>query len=124
MITAKPSNIDEYIAGFPKEVQTILEQVRATIRKTAPDAEEAMSYGIPTFRLQKTNMVHFAGFKNHVGFYATPSGHEAFQEELSVFKQGKGSAQFPLDKPMPLDLIARIVQFRIGQILEKTAKKK
>ncbi len=124
MTTTKPSNIDEYIAGFPKEVQAILEQVRATIRKVAPDAEEAISYGIPTFRLHKTYLVYFAGFKNHIGFYATPTSHEAFQEELSVFKQGKGSVQFPLDKPMPLDLIARIVQFRIGQILEKTAKKK
>ena len=124
MTTAKPSNIDEYIAGFPKEVQAILEQVRARIKEIAPDAEEAISYGIPTFRLRKTNMVHFAAFKNHIGFYATPTGHEAFQEELSVFKQGKGSVQFPLDKPMPLDLIARIVQFRIEQILEKTGKKK
>ena len=124
MTTAKPTTIDEYIAGFPKEVQAILEQVRATIRQVAPDAEEAISYGIPTFKLQKTNMVHFAGFKNHVGFYATPTGHEAFQEELSGFKQGKGSVQFPLDKPMPLDLIVRITQFRKEQILEKTAKKK
>jgi len=124
MTTAKPSNIDEYIAGFPKEVHAILEQVRATIREVAPDAEEAISYGIPTFKLQKTNMVHFAGFKNHIGFYATPTGHEAFQEELSGFKQGKGSVQFPLDGPMPWDLIARIVQFRKEQILEKTANKK
>jgi uncharacterized protein YdhG (YjbR/CyaY superfamily) len=120
----KPTNIDEYIAGFPKEVQAILEQVRATIRKAAPDAEEAISYGIPTFRLNKTYLVYFAGFKNHIGFYATPTGHEAFQEELSGFKQGKGSVQFPLAQPMPLDLIVRIVQFRREQILEKTAKKK
>jgi len=120
----KPSNIDEYIAGFPKEVQAILEQVRATIRKVAPDAEEAISYGIPTFKLQKTNLVHFAGFKNHVGFYPTPTGSEAFKEELSGYKTGKGSVQFPLDKPMPLALITRITQFRIEQILEKTEKKK
>lgn len=124
MTTAKPSNIDEYIAGFPKEVQAILEQVRATVKQVAPDAEEAISYGIPTFKLQKTNMVHFAGFKNHIGFYATPTGHEAFQEELSVFKQGKGSVQFPLDKPMPLDLIVKIVEFRKLEVLAKTAKKK
>ena len=124
MTTKKPSNIDEYIAGFPKEVQAMMEQVRATIRNVAPDAEEAISYGIPTFRLRKTNMVHFAAFKNHIGFYATPTGHEAFQGELSVFKQGKGSVQFPLVQPMPLDLITRIVQFRIEQILEKTGKKK
>lgn len=124
MTTAKPSNIDEYIAGFPKEVQTVLEQVRATIRKAAPDAEEAISYGIPTFKLKKTNMVHFAGFKNHIGFYPTPAGSEAFKDVLSAYKTGKGSVQFPLDQPMPLDLITRIVQFRIGQIFEKTAKKK
>lgn len=124
MTTAKPSNIDEYIAGFPKEVQTVLEQVRATIRKAAPDAEEAISYGIPTFKLKKTNMVHFAGFKNHIGFYPTPTGSEAFKDVLSAYKTGKGSVQFPLDQPMPLDLITRIVQFRIGQIFEKTAKKK
>ena len=124
MTTAKPDNIDAYIAGFPKDVQAILEQVRATIKKAAPDAEEAISYGIPTFRLHKTNLVHFAAFKNHIGFYPTPTGGEAFKEELSGYKTGKGSVQFPLDQPMPLDLIARIVQFRIGQILEKTAKKK
>lgn len=116
--------MDEYIAGFPKEVQAILEQVRATIKQVAPDAEEAISYGIPTFRLHKTYLVYFAGFKNHVGFYPTPTGGEAFKEELSGYKTGKGSVQFPLDKPMPLDLIARITQFRMEQILEKTAKKK
>jgi uncharacterized protein YdhG (YjbR/CyaY superfamily) len=120
----KPSNIDEYIAGFPKEIQAILEQVRATVKQAAPDAEEAISYGIPTFRLHKTYLVYFAGFKNHIGFYATPTGHEAFQEELSAYKQGKGSVQFPLDQPMPLDLIIKIVEFRIEQVLEKTAKKK
>ncbi|GAB4496891.1 MAG: DUF1801 domain-containing protein [Saprospiraceae bacterium] len=124
MTKAKPTNIDEYIAGFPKEVQAILEQVRATIKQVAPDAEEAISYGIPTFRLHKTYLVYFAGFKNHIGFYPTPTGSEAFKEELSGYKTGKGSVQFPLDKPMPLDLITRITQFRIGQILEKTRKKK
>lgn len=124
MATAKPSNMDEYIAGFPKEVQPILEQVRATIRKVAPDADEAISYGIPTFRFRKTILVHFAAFKNHIGFYPTPTAGEVFKEELSAYKTGKGSVQFSLDKPMPLDLIARITQFRIEQILEKMAKKK
>ncbi|MCW5922994.1 MAG: DUF1801 domain-containing protein [Saprospiraceae bacterium] len=124
MATAKPSNMDEYIAGFPKEVQPILEQVRATIRKVAPDADEAISYGIPTFRFRKTILVHFAAFKNHIGFYPTPTAGEAFKEELSGYKTGKGSVQFPLDKPMPLDLITRITQSRIGQILEKTPKRK
>jgi uncharacterized protein YdhG (YjbR/CyaY superfamily) len=113
MTTHKPNTIDEYLAGFPKETQLILEQVRATIRETAPDAEEKISYGIPTFTWQGTSLVHFAAFKNHVGFYATPTGHEAFQEELSRYKQGKGSVQFPLEAPMPLDLIARIVEFRM-----------
>lgn len=124
MTTVKPTNIDTYIAGFPDEVQAILEQIRATIKKAAPEAEEAISYGIPTFKLHKTNLVHFAAFKHHIGFYPTPTGGEAFKEELSGYKTGKGSVQFPLDQPMPLDLITRIVQFRIEQVLEKTGKKK
>lgn len=118
MIPAKPASIDEYIAGFPKDIQTILEQVRTTIKKAAPDAEETISYAIPTFRLNG-NLVHFAAFKNHIGFYPAPTGSEAFKEELSVYKSGKGSVQFPLDQPMPLDLITRIVQFRVA---ENTAK--
>ena len=113
MTTEKPQTIDNYIAGFPKETQLILEQIRATIRETAPETEEKISYGIPTFTWRGTNLVHFAAFKNYVGFYATPTGHEAFNEELSHYKQGKGSVQFPLKEPMPLDLIARIVKFRM-----------
>jgi uncharacterized protein YdhG (YjbR/CyaY superfamily) len=113
MTTDKPKTIEEYMAGFPNETQLILEQIRATIRETAPDAGEKISYGIPTFTWKGTNLVHFAAFKNHVGFYATPTGHEAFKEELSRYKQGKGSVQFPLDEPMPLDLITRIVKFRM-----------
>ena len=109
-----PATIDEYIAGFPKNVQEILEQVRATIQKAAPGAEEKINYGIPTFTLNG-NLVHFGGFQNHVGFYPTPSGTEAFEKELSVYKSGKGSVQFPLDQPMPLNLISRIVQFRVLQ---------
>ena len=109
-----PATIDEYIAGFPKNVQEILEQVRATIKKAAPGAEEKINYGIPTFILNG-NLVHFGGFQNHVGFYPTPSGTEAFEEELSVYKSGKGSVQFPLDQPMPLNLISRIVKFRVLQ---------
>ncbi len=124
MTTANPDNIDAYTAGFPKEVQAILEQVRATIKMAAPDAEEAISYGIPTFRLHKTNLVHFAAFKNHIGFYPTPTGSEAFKDDFAGYKTGKGSVQFPLDQPMPLDLIVKIVDFRIREILEKTAKKK
>lgn len=117
-----PKNIDEYIAEFPKDVQKILEQVRATIKKAAPTAEEKISYGIPTFTLNG-NLVHFGGFKNHVGFYPTPTGTEAFEKELSVYKTGKGSIQFPLDKPMPLNLITKIVKFRVKKNLEKAKAK-
>lgn len=117
----KPNNIEEYIRCFPPPVQQILQQVRETIRAAAPAATEAIAYAIPTFKLNG-NLVHFAAFQNHLGFYATPTGHEAFAEELSKFKQGKGSVQFPLDQPMPLDLISRIVQFRVAQNLAKAKK--
>lgn len=113
MTTAKSKTIDEYIAGFPKKTQLILEQIRATIKETAPKAGEKISYGIPTFTWQGTNLVHFAAFKNHVGFYPAPVGMEAFKEEISAYKTGKGSVQFPLNEPMPLDLIARIVKYRM-----------
>jgi len=103
-------SIDQYIAAFPAETQTILEEVRETIRAAAPDAREKISYQMPTFDL-KGNIVHFAAFKNHIGFYPTPSGIEAFREELSIYKGAKGSAQFPIEKPMPLKLISKIVKF-------------
>lgn len=115
----KTANIDAYITGFPEGVQQTLQQVRATIKAAAPAANEAISYGIPTFKLTGKNLVHFAAFKTHIGFYATPTGHEAFAEELSKYKQGKGSVQFPLDQPMPLELITRIVQFRVQESLVK-----
>lgn len=121
-----PKTIDEYIAGFPEDVQAILQKIRQTIKETAPNAEEAISYQMPTFKL-KGNLVHFAAFKSHIGFYPVPSGIEQFKEELAVFKQGKGSVQFPLDKPMPYDLIRRIVLFRVEENLanaEAKAKKK
>ncbi|MBF7090002.1 DUF1801 domain-containing protein [Flavobacterium sp. ALJ2] len=121
MINSKPKTIDEYIAGFPVEIQEILEQVRQTIKRAAPNAEEKISYAIPTFTLNG-NLVHFAAFKNHIGFYALPSGNEAFQEELSVYKSGKGSIQFPLNKPMPLDLITKIINLRVKQNLDKIKK--
>jgi uncharacterized protein YdhG (YjbR/CyaY superfamily) len=123
MTTDKPNNIDEYIAGFPKETQEILEQVRATIKKAAPEAEETISYAIPTFTLNKTYLVYFAGFKNHIGFYPTPSGIKEFEKDFSVYKTGKGSIQFPLDKPMPLDLITRIVKFRLKENIERAKTK-
>ena len=119
----KHINIDAYIATFPESTQKILEQVRTTIQKAAPDAVEDIRYAMPTFRLNDSNLVFFAGYKNHIGFYATPTGHEAFKEALSIYKQGKGSVQFPLDKPMPYDLITQIVQFRVQENVEKTKLK-
>ena len=112
----KPNNIDEYIAGFPKETQEILQQIRTTIKNSVPEAEETISYAIPTFKLKGVYLVYFAAFKNHIGFYATPTGHAEFKDELSNYKQGKGSVQFPLDKPIPFDLIKRIVEFRVKGI--------
>ena len=115
-ISPKPKTIDEYIAIYPLDVQSILQHVRRTIQTTAPEAAEAISYGIPTFKLDGKNLVHFAAFSHHIGFYATPDGHSQFETELSKYKQGKGSVQFPLDKPMPLDLISCIVTYRAKQI--------
>lgn len=112
LIMKEINSIDAYIAEFPAEVQAVLQQVRAAIRSIVPDAEETIRYAIPTFRYKGRNLVHFAGYKNHIGMYATPSGHKSFEAELSQYKQGKGSVQFPLNQPMPLDLIERIVRFR------------
>lgn len=123
MPTPKPDNIDEYISGFPEDVQKILEQIRVTIKEAAPGAEEAMKYAIPTFIL-KGNLVHFAAFQHHIGFYPVPSGIKAFEQELSVYKTGKGSVQFPLNQTMPLDLITRIVKFRVEQNLKKAEESK
>jgi len=106
--------IDEYIAGFPPDVQEILQKVRTTIRRAAPQAQETISYQMPTFRLEG-NLVHFAAFKNHIGLYPTPSGTERFRKELSSYETGKGSIRFPLDKPIPYDLIAKIVKFRVKE---------
>jgi uncharacterized protein YdhG (YjbR/CyaY superfamily) len=118
-----PTTIDAYIAAFPDDVQTILQQIRRTIHEAAPEATEAISYGMPTFKLHG-NLVHFAAFKNHIGFYPVPSGIEAFKDELAAYKQGKGSVQFPLNRPMPLDLIRRIVQFRVGENGAAAARKR
>ena len=117
-----PTTIDEYIAGFLPDVQEILEKIRLTIRAAAPDAQETISYQMPTFTLQG-NLVHFAAFKKHIGFYPVPTGIEAFKDELSVYQGGKGSVQFPLDQPMPYDLISRIVTFRVQENLAKAAAK-
>src|SRR5438552_18762822 len=107
--------IDEYIKTFPKDVQAILEKMRQTIRKAAPEAVETISYQMPTFKLNGRGLVYFAGFKNHVGFYPIPSGITAFEKELSPYKQGKGSVQSPLDKPVPHDLLRKIVVYRMKQ---------
>lgn len=109
------ANIDAYIAGFSKDVQRVLQQVRLTVRKAASGAEEVISYGMPAFKYNGKVIIYFAGYKSHIGLYATPAGHAAFEKELSVYKQGRGSVQFPLNKEMPFDLISRIVQFRMKQ---------
>ena len=118
-----PKNIDEYIAGFPEDVQAILQKIRMTIRKAAPDAEETIKYQMPTFTL-KGNLVHFAAFKKHIGFYPTPTGTEKFQKELSVYKGAKGSVRFPLDEPIPFDLISKIVKFRVKENFERAEAKR
>jgi len=115
------ANIDEYIAGFPADIQKILQELRKTIQNAAPGAEEAIRYAIPTFILDG-NLVHFAAFKKHIGFYPAPTGISAFEKELSVYKQGRGSVQFPLDQPMPLALITRIVEYRIEETKKKAKK--
>lgn len=116
------SSIDEYIATFPEATQTILEELRATIKAAAPDAAEKISYQMPTFFL-KGNLVHFAAFKNHIGFYPAPSGIEAFKGELSKYESSKGAVQFPIDKPLPLKLISKIVQYRATENLKKAEEK-
>lgn len=115
--------IDEYISMFPDEVQTILNQIRQTIRGAAPEAGETINYQMPTFTLNG-NLVHFAAFKTHIGFYPTPTGIEAFKEELAPYKGAKGSVQFPIDQPVPLSLIRRIVEYRVKENLERKPKKK
>lgn len=118
-----PATIDEYILGFPEDIQRLLQEIREVIKQAAPGAEETIKYAIPTFTLNG-NLVHFAAFKNHIGLYPAPGGIEAFKTELSAYKGAKGSIQFPLDKPMPLDLISRIVQFRVKENSEKKVRLK
>jgi uncharacterized protein YdhG (YjbR/CyaY superfamily) len=112
MNRAAPKDIDEYIAGFSDDVQKVLQKIRATIKKAAPNTVEAISYQIPTFKLNGKNLIHFAAFKNHVGVYPAPRGVDEFREELAAYKGGKGTVQFPLDQTIPYDLISRIVKFR------------
>jgi uncharacterized protein YdhG (YjbR/CyaY superfamily) len=118
-----PGDIDQYIAGFPHDVQKILQKIRLTIRKAAPEAQEKMSYQMPTFTLHG-NLVYFAAYKNHIGFYPAPRGIETFRKELAAYEGGKGTLKFPLDEPIPFDLIARIVKFRVQDNLERAAARK
>lgn len=118
-----PRTIDEYIAGFPDEVQQVLQQIRLTIGSAAPDAQEAISYQMPTFKLHG-NLVHFAAHKKHIGFYPAPSGIEAFKDELAPYASSKGAVQFPLDQPIPYDLIRNIVTFRVAENLARAEAKR
>jgi uncharacterized protein YdhG (YjbR/CyaY superfamily) len=111
--------IDDYIATFPENIQEKLWQMHETILENAPGVSESFAYGMPAYKFNKKPLVYFAAFKNHIGFYATPSGHEKFNTALSVYKQGKGSVQFPLDQDLPLDLIAAIVRFRVEENIKK-----
>ncbi len=120
---AAPKTIDEYIARYSPEVQEILQKVRQTIREAAPEAEETISYQMPAFTLKGRSLVYFAAHKKHIGFYPTPTGIAEFKEELAIYGAGKGTAQFPFDKPIPYDLITRIVQFRAKENLAKAAAK-
>jgi uncharacterized protein YdhG (YjbR/CyaY superfamily) len=117
------ASVEEYIAAFPTEVQQLLNQLRNTIKAAAPKADEVISYGMPGYKYNGM-LVYFAGYKNHIGFYGTPTAHESFKKELAVYKSGKGSVQFPLDKPLPLKLITQIVKFRVKQNKERVVAKK
>lgn len=123
MKSAVAGSIDEYIAGFPEDIQQKLEQVRATIKEAAPGATEAIKYAMPAF-VFKGNLVFFAAYKNHIGFYPAPTENEAFKEDLSAYKSGKGTLQFPFDKPIPLKLVSKIVKFRVKENAEKVDIKK
>ena len=123
MKTTSPGNIDEYIAGFPPGVQESLQKMRAIVREAAPDAEEALKYRMPTFVLQE-NLVHFAAYEKHIGFYPTPSAMEAFSTDLKDYAHAKGSVQFPLNRPVPLALVKRMVQFRVKEVREKVTKQR
>lgn len=115
----KPSTVDDYIKSFPKSTQILLKQIRAVIKDAATDAEELIAYGMPGYKLNKKPLVYFAGYEKHIGFYATPNGHEKFAKEFAKYKQGKGSVQFPIEEPMPLTLIKKVVDFRVKENLKK-----
>jgi len=121
--TKQPESIDEYISTFPSNIQNILKKMRQTIRECAPGAEETISYQIPTFKLNG-NLVYFAAFKDHISFFPTSSGREAFKKELSMYKGGRGTVQFPMDKPIPYNLVQKIVKYRVKESLGKKKRDK
>ena len=123
MKSATSKNIDEYIAGFPQNVQESLQRIRAIVREAAPDAEETLKYRMPTFVLGG-NLVHFAAFENHIGFYPTPSAIKAFGTDLEAYQSAKGSVQFPLQRPVPFTLIKKMVEYRVKEVRVKMAAKK
>jgi uncharacterized protein YdhG (YjbR/CyaY superfamily) len=120
---SSPKSIDEYISAYPEPVQQVLAKIRKTIKELAPTAIEKIAYGIPTFWLNE-NLVHFAAYKSHIGFYPTSSGIQAFKNELSKFKTSRGTVQFPIDKPIPFPLIKKIVKYRVAETTKNTGKGK
>lgn len=120
MATKKAASIDEYIAGFPSETQKVLRQIRATIKNTVPAAEETISYAMPTFTLNNTYLIYFAGYKNHVSIYPVPRGNAAFEKEIARYKSGKGTVQFSLESPLPVNLIIKIIKYSLKENLKKT----
>ncbi len=120
----KANSIDEYIAGFPESTQKLLNKVRSTLRRAIPKAEETISYGIPNFKLNGRYVIYFAGYKNHISVYPAPRENPEFKKELSAYKGGKGTVQFPTDKPLPLELITKIAEFSLKKNLQETSKPK
>lgn len=123
MTTTKPTTIDQYIAGFPAETQALLEQVRQLIRKEVPEAEETISYGIPTFKLNGTYLIYFAGYKKHISVHPAPTADESFKEDFSPYKTGKGTLQFPLGQPLPTPLIIKVLKYLIRSNQERARSK-
>ena len=124
MATVKAKTVEEYIRGFPESTQMSLEQLRMNIKKTAPDAEEVISYGIPAFTINKTYLFYFAGYKNHVSIYPAPRGSEAFEKELASYRAGKGTIKFSLDRKLPLGLISKIIKYSVRANKDRSVKKK
>lgn len=116
------NNVDEYISSFPEQIQKLLKEIRTIIKFNVPDAVEGFSYGMPSYKYKRKQLAYFAGFKNHIGFYATPNSHNVFADELKKYKHGKGSVQFPLDQPLPVDLIIGMLAFKKQDIEQKFIK--